>query len=42
MDVRKNFFTKRAVGHWSRLPRFGSPSLEAIKMRVDVALEDAF
>lgn len=42
LDVRKNFFTKRAVGHWSRLPRFGSPSLEAIKMRVDVALEDAF
>ncbi|KFP97266.1 hypothetical protein N330_06880, partial [Leptosomus discolor] len=42
LDIRKNFFTERAVEHWNRLPRalVESPSLEAFKRRVDVALGD--
>jgi len=42
LDIRKNFFTERVVGHWDRLPRelVVSPSLEVFKKRVNVALQD--
>ena len=42
MDIRKNFFSARAVRQWHRLPRevVQSPSLEVLKSRVDVALRD--
>ncbi|KAK4826389.1 LOW QUALITY PROTEIN: hypothetical protein QYF61_008060, partial [Mycteria americana] len=42
LDVRKNFFTKRIIKQWNRLPRevVGSPSLEVFRRRVDVALSD--
>jgi len=42
LDIRKNFFTERVARHWTRLSRtvVKSPSLEAFKKRVDVALQD--
>jgi len=40
-DIRKNFFTERAVRHWNRLSKelVDSPSLEVLKKCVDVALD---
>ena len=40
MDIRRNFFSKRAVLQWHRLPRevVQSPSLEVFQSCVDVAL----
>ena len=38
MDIRENFFSKRVVLQWHRLPGVvvESPSLEVLKNRVDV------
>ncbi|KFZ46454.1 hypothetical protein N321_03917, partial [Antrostomus carolinensis] len=40
LDMRRNFFTQRAVRHWPRLPReaVDAPSLEAFKAGLDGAL----
>ena len=40
MDIRKDFFTQKLVTHWNRLPKevVDAPSLEAFKVRLDVAL----
>ena len=42
MDFRRNFFLKRVVRYWSRLPRDAMQSLsqEVYQKSVDVALRD--
>jgi len=40
LHIRKRFFTKRVVAHWSRLPSevVTAPSLSELKKRLDCAL----
>ena len=40
LDIRKKFFTQRAVKHWNRLPREAviAPSLTIFKKHLDNAL----
>jgi len=42
LDIRTNFFIRRVIRHWNRLPRevMESPSLEVFKKHVDIALWD--
>ena len=42
MDTRKNFFTKRVIKHWNRLPMevVESPFLQIFKRLVDVVFRD--
>jgi len=38
LDVRRNFFTKRFIKHWNRMPSevIESPSMKVCERRVDV------
>jgi len=40
LDIRRKFFTERVLPHWKRLRKevVDAPSLEAFKVRLDVAL----
>jgi len=42
LDIRKKFFTERAVKHWNRLLRevVEAPSLQILKRHVDVEVRD--
>lgn len=42
LDIRKNFFTRRVVHHWNRLPKVvrDSLSLEVLRTQLDKATAD--
>ena len=42
LDIRRKFFTVRAVRHWNRLPReaVDAPSLEVFRARLDGSLSN--